>query len=121
MTKHKPSRDIREFCAEYGDEGILLADGFNGAFLGVGAQFHNSPVAIYDRAECIAILARDFLVSDTNISEDEAYEQAEEYFDFNVSGSWVGEQTPIFIDRFAMVYANIDLRTDDIHNAGAGP
>ena len=26
------------------------------------------------------------------------YEEAVEYFEFNVAGAWVGEQTPIFVD-----------------------
>jgi len=110
MTRAKPSKDIADFCGEYGDEGILLADGFDEAFLGVGTQCHHPPVAVYDRGECIRIIsehlgeplsadeAREFDFSDSPRCL--AREQAEEYFDFNVQGAWVGEQTPIFIDRF---------------------
>jgi len=102
--------EIKDFCDEYGDEGVLLADGFDRAFLGVGQQFRNAYVAVYDRGECIRIISEQL---GEPLSEDEAREfdfsaspnalareQAEEYFDFNVQGAWVGEQTPIFIDRF---------------------
>ena len=27
-----------------------------------------------------------------------SYDEAMEYFDFNVQGAWVGENTPIFLD-----------------------
>ncbi len=68
------------------DEGILLADGFEEAFLGIAKQFGN-PLAVYDRAKCIKILCRDMSHSD-----------AEEYFQFNVEGAWAGEKTPAFLE-----------------------
>jgi hypothetical protein len=68
------------------DTEILLADGFEDAFLGIGKQFNNS-YAVYDRTKCIEILMRD-------MSE----EEAEEYFEFNVQGAWVGEHTPLFLE-----------------------
>jgi hypothetical protein len=67
------------------DEEIMLADGFEDAFLGIATQFDNK-FAVYDRAKCIEILARDM-----------SYEDAEEYFQFNVEGAWVGEGTPAFL------------------------
>jgi hypothetical protein len=70
------------------DENVLLADGFENAFIGIGRQF-GTPIAIYDRSKCIEIL-----------TEDMSEEEAEEYFQFNVEGSWVGEKTPIFLDKF---------------------
>jgi hypothetical protein len=95
VSKH--DKDIMDFCDEYGDEGILLADGFDRAFLGVGQQFRNAYVAVYDREECIRIISEQL---EGPLGRDEAREQAEEYFDFNTQGAWVGEQTPIFIDRY---------------------
>jgi hypothetical protein len=44
------------------------------------------PVAVYDYAKCIDILA-----------ESMDYEEALEYFEYNVIGAYVGEQTPIFL------------------------
>lgn len=65
---------------------ILLADGFEEAFLGIGQQF-NRFFAVYDKFKCLQIL-----------SEDMSLEEAEEYFDFNVVGVYVGENTPVFVD-----------------------
>jgi hypothetical protein len=31
------------------------------------------------------------------LMEDMSYEEAVEYFDFNVIGGWVGDSTPVFI------------------------
>ena len=68
------------------DENFLLADGFDDAFVGIGRQF-GRPIAIYDKLKCIDIL-----------QEDMSYDEAEEYFRYNVEGSWVGENTPIFLE-----------------------
>jgi len=81
------SRFIEEY---YPDEQnhILLADGFDEAFLGVGCSCGGKNVAIYDRAKCIRILERD--MSNT---------EAEEYFCFNTEGAYVGDYTPIFMHK----------------------
>jgi hypothetical protein len=71
------------------DEEITLADGFEDAFLGVARQF-GKPFAIYDREKCI-----DILVNRDGMSP----EEAEEYFQFNVEGAWVGENTPAFLEK----------------------
>jgi hypothetical protein len=46
----------------------------------------DGPVAVYDRDRVLAILAQD-------MDEDEA----EEWFEYNMVGSWVGPATPIFV------------------------
>ena len=68
------------------EETILLADGFEEAFVGIARQF-GEPIAIYDRAKCIQIL-----------SENMSWADAEEYFAFNVEGAYVGENTPGFLE-----------------------
>jgi hypothetical protein len=71
---------------------IMLADGFEDAFLGIGTQF-NRHFAIYDRQKCIEILMdRDGMHE----------EEAEEYFEFNVAGAWVGHGTPVFVRRICI-------------------
>ena len=77
---------IEEVIGE--DESVLLADTFESAFIGIGRQFGN-PISVYDREKCIQIL------EEQGMSRDEA----EEYFSFNTEGAWVGEQTPIFLER----------------------
>ena len=64
---------------------ILHADGFEEALLGFAQQF-NKEFAVYDRAMCIEILARDM-----------SLDEAEEFFEYNVIGAYVGEFTPAFL------------------------
>ena len=75
-------------------EGDLIADGFNEAIIGVGLFENGLRRVIYSANKCIEILMRDSIVDgEETLSEDDAYE----YFEFNVSGSYVGEKTPIYI------------------------
>jgi hypothetical protein len=77
-------QDAIELCLAP-DEEITLADGFEDAFIGIARKF-NHPFAVYDRAKCIKTLVKDMTLED-----------AEEYFQYNVEGAYVGEQTPAFI------------------------
>ena len=70
------------------DYSILLADGLDEAFIGIGWQF-NTPLAVYDRDKCIEFLE----------SQGMTPEEAQEYFYYNTQGAYVGEQTPIFLER----------------------
>ncbi len=64
------------------EDEVLVADGFDEAIIGIDS---NSMRLIYSVSKCIEILSKDM---------DE--EEAVEYFDFNVRGSYVGEKTPIW-------------------------
>jgi hypothetical protein len=68
---------------------MLLADGFEDAFIGVGARCGCPDIAVYDVEKCIASLMGQGMTD----------EEATEYFEFNVLGSWVGEATPLFLYR----------------------
>lgn len=72
------------------DENIIIFDGFDKALIGFGSAFNNRICAVYDYESCINILIEDGMSA----------EEAEEYFDFNVRGAYVGETTPIFISKF---------------------
>ena len=70
---------------------MKLADGFEKAFVGSTiSAFSREQVALYDYDLCIKVLVKDHQMTE---------EEAIEYFDYNVIGSWVGEDTPIFIHR----------------------
>ena len=85
MTKAKLIKWVR---AEAGDDNtVLLADGFEAVFVGLGWQF-TLPLAVYDRDKCIKIL-----MDRDKMAEDEA----EEFFNFNVLGAYAGKQTPVFL------------------------
>lgn len=78
----------KELLAESNDE-MLFSDGFEDALIGICHQFGRPPVAAYDYEKCIRILMdRDGM---TDI-------EAVEFFEFNVSGAWVGENTPVYIE-----------------------
>ena len=72
------------------DEQILIADGFDDAVIGIEIP---SMRLIYSVKRCIDILMEDDM--------DEL--DAVEHFYFNVSGAYVGEQTPIWChDNFLL-------------------
>lgn len=68
------------------DEKILLADGLENAFMGIGRQFTH-PVAIYSYKKTIKALMRQGM----------DHSEAVEYFDYNIAGAFVGDQTPVFL------------------------
>jgi hypothetical protein len=72
------------------DEDMLLVEGFDEALLGYAPRCGQPALAVYDRARCIEIL-----VQRDGMSE----EDAEEFFEFNVVGAWVGDRTPLFLYR----------------------
>lgn len=76
-----------ELAEIYGDD-ILLADGFEDAFVGIGVQ-SGVPLAIYSRPACIEILIRQQKMQS---------DWAEEYFEFNTACAYVGPNTPIFLE-----------------------
>ena len=86
-TKKQLLRKLREMEIVHKGEPIMLADGFEEAFVGIARQF-GKPIAIYHCDKCIKVLMK------SGMDEDEA----EEYFSFNVEGSWNGEQTPAYLD-----------------------
>jgi len=74
----------------YSDLELLKADGFDEAVLGIACIKQTGVyVLVYSRAKCIEIL-----MTRDGMSE----EEAQEYFDFNVEGSYMGEKTPIWVD-----------------------
>jgi len=68
----------------------LLAAGFEGALVGIGRRPGQPALAIYSRGKCLEILM--------DGDDDMTLDEAAEYFDINVSGAWLGEHTPIFVD-----------------------
>lgn len=66
---------------------MLKADGFDSAIVGIGRRCGKPDVLVYDVEKCIGVL------KERGLSDEEAVE----YFDFNVVGAWVGEETPVFV------------------------
>ena len=84
---------------------MKLADGYEDAFVGSSiSAFDRKQVAIYDYDKCIMILMHD---NDWN------EEEAIDWFDFNTIGSWVGEDTPIFINQHLITNIEDYLEEED--------
>lgn len=70
------------------NEGAMLADGFEDAFLGPAVRCGQQPLAAYSYEKAVRVLiARDGMTR----------EEATEWMDFNVVSAWVGPGTPIWI------------------------
>lgn len=78
------NNNIKQIIEMYPEGTFLVADGFDGAIIGIDEE--NGKI-VYDIDKVITILMRD------DMSMDEAY-----YFYYhNIVGSYVGDNTPIFI------------------------
>jgi hypothetical protein len=73
---------LESILENYPDETFLKADGFDDAIIGFD---EHSLMLIYSMSKCLDILM-----------EDMSDEDALEHFYYNVSGAYVGEQTPIW-------------------------
>ena len=85
--KNKITNYIEENFPDYMDK-ILLADGFEEAFIGIVESFGLEPRACYDYDKC-----QEILVSRDSMT----WEEALEHLEFNVVQAYVGEHTPAFI------------------------
>lgn len=66
---------------------MIIADGMDYALLGATVK-DGKNVAVYSVERCV-----ETLINDHGMEAEEAWE----YFDFNILGAYVGEQTPIFV------------------------
>lgn len=78
---------LNDIIENYPDEEFLRADGFDEAVIGVSDEMNRPVRLVYSMSKCL-----DILLKRDNIT----YEEAQEFFSFNVEGAYVGEQTPIW-------------------------
>jgi hypothetical protein len=69
---------------------MLKADGLDDAIIGVGHRCGEPTVVVYDIDLSIQAVQRELKC--------EIWE-AVEYFNFNILGSYIGEHTPMFVER----------------------
>lgn len=75
------------------NEGLMLADGLDGAFIGLVGRFGSESVACYDYDKVIAqYVERDGMTE----------EEARKFFDDRVIGDWAGERTPCYLVRMTL-------------------
>ena len=68
-------------------QNALFADGYDDAIIGVELDYE--PRVVYDQNKIIDILMADGMTD----------EEAQEFFDFNIAGSYVGKQKPIYVQK----------------------
>jgi hypothetical protein len=69
-------------------EGTVRFDGLDAAIIGVGSQYSKSSKLVYSATLIIEELMK---------REGWSFEDAEEYFDFNIGCLWAGDGTPIIV------------------------
>ena len=77
---------LDDIIESFPDEDILKADGFDKAVIGIELDTMR---LIYSKLKCIEVIM---------LTSDLSYDEAVEFLDFNVFGSYVGELTPIWCD-----------------------
>lgn len=84
----------RQFCLDLADDadGLIFADGYDDAILGLVAS-NGVEVVVYETAKVLRVLCR---------RDGMSLDEAEEFFEFNVAGAWVGERTPLFLTECKM-------------------
>jgi len=80
MTQSK----LDQILELYPDDTFKIADGFDDAIIGVD---DNNLKIVYDIYKIIDILIKDGMTDD----------EAIEFYEYNIAGSYVGENTPSFI------------------------
>lgn len=82
----------REQITEVYDEEILFlepAEQYDPCIVGVAYRCGMEPVVVYDVDQVLEALVQDGMDR----------EEAEEWFEFNIAGAYVGERTPLFLVR----------------------
>jgi hypothetical protein len=72
------------------EDKLLTMDGFDEAIIGTIETFGRPLLVCYDKDKVIELLMKSGIKTE---------DEAEEYFEYNILGAWVGEQTPCFLTR----------------------
>lgn len=73
---------LQRILDQYPDETFLRADGYDSAVIGV-----TNGRLVYSVSKVLNILQKDM-----------PYNEAREFFDFNIAGAYVGEKTPLWVE-----------------------
>jgi len=86
----KVSRGLQDFLnfLEEFDQEMLYPTGHESAIVGVVERFGMDPIILLDKSKIIrTLMQRDGMTE----------EDAEEFFEFNIIGAWMGEGTPAYM------------------------
>jgi hypothetical protein len=85
--KKKDTWTIIDEMAQINPE-ALTADGYDDCIIGIGERCGQSDIFVYDSDKIInKLVKRDGM----------DYEEALEFYSYNIAGAWMGEGTPIFV------------------------
>ena len=82
------SKVFRNYLQDCNEDALVLPDEYAMALVGVAHQF-NKALAIYDSRKVIEIIMENLEIDDI---------EARDYFEYNIKGSYVGDNTPLFLD-----------------------
>ena len=72
---------------------MLKEDGYNAAIMGLVQRYGQESVILYDTDKLLGILVyRDGMT----------YDEAVAFFESNILGSWVGDETPAFFSKASL-------------------
>jgi hypothetical protein len=81
--------NIREALADINPELMFMdPERFDMAIVGYIERFGQEPVVCYNKDKVLEILMENGM----------DWEEADEYYQFNILGAYVGEQTPVFLE-----------------------
>jgi len=103
MTTADIQNYVEENYPDYMDK-ILLADGYENAFMGVVESFGLEPRALYDYEMCVEQIKSEYSPEATCM--DERDEMAREFMEYNVVQAYVGDHTPAFMRHLGKDYYN---------------
>ena len=86
LTEQQKRQKAEDLIHELNPDALFM-DGFDDAIIGIGQKFTDDPVVVYDEDDIFKVLFKWGM----------NYEEAQEYFSFNIKGSWVGPNTPIIV------------------------
>jgi hypothetical protein len=74
------------------EDELMSMDGYEDCIVGIVEQFGRPPILCYNK----------ILVIQKMIDDGASPEEAEEYFDYNQIGAYVGESTPCFLTPMSL-------------------
>lgn len=84
-------------CMQKDEYNFMKLDGYDDCYLGVGDTYGEHPALVYDHTKIIEKLMQSGM----------DLEDAEEYYSYNILGSFLGEKMPIFL--------HTSVRLDDLN------
>ena len=81
----------KEFWSIAEDNELLLMDGYDDCIVGLMSRFGQPSIVCYDQHKVIKKL----------VSQGMTHDEADEWFEYNQIGAWMGETTPCFLSAVA--------------------